>query len=75
MPKSQPWSTDQPKSTDQPQPTDQPQSTDQFQFLYQDVQLKDRRHVEFSKPPLTPPTEPQKINLEQYWDQKQGQEA
>ena len=39
------------------------------------MQLKDRRHVEFLKPPSTQSTEPQKINLEEYQDQKQDQEA
>ena len=48
---------------------------DQPQFLYRNVQLKDRRHVESLKSPSTQQTEPQKINLEEYWDQKQDQEA
>ena len=56
-------------------PKDQTHPKDQPQFLYRDVQLKDRRHVEFLKPPSTQSTEPQKINLEEYQDQKQDQEA
>ena len=64
-----------PQSTDQPQPTNQPQSTDQFQILYQDVQLTDKKHIEFLKPPSTQPTKPKKICLEEYQDQKQDQAA
>ena len=37
--------------------------------------MKDRMHVEFSKPPSTQPTEPQKINLEENQDRKCDQEA
>ena len=49
---------------------------DQPQFITQDVQLEDKRCVKFLKAPdLTQSTEHQRINLEEYQDQKWDQEV
>ena len=42
-----------PQTADQLHPANPPQSTDQFLIQYWDVQLKDKRRIEFSTPPST----------------------
>ena len=58
-----PWATDQPS----------PINLIQFPIQYQDVQLKDRRWVEFLKSPSTPKTESKKISLKEYLNHKPTQ--
>ena len=54
-----------------PQVTDQPPlaNPNQFPILYQDVWLKDKRRVKFSKPPSTPQPRSRKTSLKEYLDQ------
>ena len=54
-----------PQSADLPPPT----NPTQFPILYQDVWLKDKRQVEFSKPPSMPQPRSRKISLREYLDQ------